>query len=564
MRSKFMLGEILIEKGLTTQDDINKCLKEQKETGEPLGQVLVRMGCVKEDDLRVVLSEQLGMDFFKVDQLRPKMEQRLKELIPEDVAKEHTILPLEKDGGRLKIAAAMLPDVIFLDNLRKMTGHDIIVVLASESDLKGMIEQFYKGTTLQEVMTSSAFDDASTQYAKEGDEVKLDLESTISEADQAPVVRIVDLLLKKSLDDRASDIHIEPSDEKLTIRYRIDGTLYELPPPPRELHNAIVSRVKILSKLDIAEKRLPQDGSFSIRYEGRKIDVRVSTVPVVSGEKVVMRILDKRTELLDLKKLGFDSHQLEIFEEAIQKPYGLIFITGPTGSGKSTTLYSVLNRRKSTRVNIVTVEDPVEYQVDGINQVQVKPDIGLTFASGLRAFLRQDPDIILVGEVRDKDTADICIRASLTGHLVLSTLHTNDAPTAITRLVDIGIKPFLVSGSLQMVVAQRLIRSLCTNCKEAYTVDAKTKKDLGIKVDTLYKPKGCDECRNIGYWGRHAIYEVLPIDEDLRRLISANAAPDEIRKMQRAKGYQTLLMSGVKKVESGETSLDEVMAVAYE
>jgi general secretion pathway protein E len=419
-------------------------------------------------------------------------------------------------------------------------------------------------TDLQEVVSSSEVDAASQQYIETKDESRVDLESAMAEAGQAPVVRLVDMMIKKSLDDRASDIHIEPFYDKLTVRYRIDGTLYELPPPPRELHNAVVSRIKIISKLDIAEKRVPQDGSFSLSYKARRIDVRVSTVPTVFGEKVVMRILDKRTDLLDLRALGFEEEQLRHFELALTRPYGLIFVTGPTGSGKSTTLYAALNKIHSPDINITTIEDPVEYQITGVNQVQVKPDIGLTFASGLRAFLRQDPDVILVGEVRDLETAEICIRASLTGHLVLSTLHTNDAVTAVTRLIDIGVQPYLVSGSIALVAAQRLIRLLCEDCKEAYRPTDKERSDYGIRAETIYRAKGCSKCRNIGYWGRAAIYEVIPVDEDIRRLIVKDANLDAMRRLQKEKKYETLFQNGLKKVERGVTTIEEILSVAYE
>jgi len=371
-------------------------------------------------------------------------------------------------------------------------------------------------------------------------------------------------MIKKALDDRASDIHIEPFAAKISVRYRVDGNLYELPPPPRELHNAIVSRIKILSKMDIAEKRIPQDGSFSIQYNDQKIDVRVSTIPIIYGEKVVMRILAKRMELLNMQTLGFEPEQLALFEKALMRPYGLLLVTGPTGSGKSTTLYAALNKRLSPEINILTIEDPVEYQLQGVNQVQVKPDIGLTFASGLRAFLRQDPDVILVGEVRDLETAEICIRASLTGHLVLSTLHTNDAVTAVTRLIDIGIPPYLVAGSLGLVAAQRLLRLLCPHCKVPYKPDAKIVDEYKIKAGTLYNAKGCEKCRNIGYWGRMAIYEVLPIDEDIRRLITKDADLEKLRQVQKQKHYESLLQNGLRKVEQGITTLDEVLSVAYE
>lgn len=564
MRINSLLGDILLEREIITRAQLNQALAKQKESKEPLGQVLIQLGFLDESQLRMILSEQLGVSFLSTDQLRPRTDQRLKESIPPDFAIANYVLPLERSGQVLKVAVAKVPDIIFLDNLRKITGYDIMTVLATETELKRAIEAYYGSTDLQEFISSSEVDDATQEDFETKEENKVDLETTIAEAERAPVVKLVDVMIRKALDDRASDIHIEPFHDKIAIRYRVDGNLYELPPPPRELHNAVVSRIKILSKIDIAEKRIPQDGSFALQYKGRKVDVRVSTIPVVFGEKVVMRLLDKRMDLLDMKVLGFEPEQLELFEKALMRPYGLILMTGPTGSGKSTTLYAALNKRLSPEINIVTIEDPIEYQIPGINQVQIKPEIGLTFAAGLRAFLRQDPDVILVGEVRDLETAEICIRASLTGHLVLSTLHTNDAVTAVTRLIDIGIQPYLVAGSLGLVAAQRLVRVLCPHCREPYKPDMKTRDEYKITVETLYKSKGCSKCRDIGYWGRMAIYEVMLIDEDIRKLITKDANLDALKRIQKEKHFETLLQNGVRKVERGLTTLDEILSVAYE
>ena len=564
MRTNVLLGELLLERKLITREQLTQALAEQKASREPLGQILIRTNALKETELRAVLSEQLGVSFLAPEQLKPRGDQRLKEFIPMEFAREHKVLPLAREGRLLKLAVCKMPDIIFLDNLRKLTGLDISPVLSTTNELNKAIDIFYSSTDMQELVSSQELDDAKQEYISEREESKIDLEATIVEAEKAPVVRLVDAMIKKSLDDRASDIHIEPYLEKITMRYRVDGVLYELPSPPKEMHNAMVSRVKILAKMDIAEKRIPQDGSFSLNYKGRRIDIRVSTIPIVSGEKIVMRILDKRTDLLDMKLLGFEPAQQELFMTALMRPYGLIFVTGPTGSGKSTTLYAALNKRLSPEVNIITIEDPVEYQITGMNQVQVKPDIGLTFASGLRAFLRQDPDVILVGEVRDLETAEICIRSSLTGHLVLSTLHTNDAVTAVTRLIDIGIQPYLVSGSLVLVAAQRLIRLLCPHCKVAHKIDPKIKEQYKLNAEMIYAAKGCVQCRNIGYWGRAAIYEVLPIDEDFRRMVSKDSDLDSLRKLQKQKGYETLFQNGLRKVERGMTTLEEVLSVAYE
>jgi len=366
----------------------------------------------------------------------------------------------------------------------------------------------------------------------------------------------------QAIKDRVSDIHIEPFRSKISIRYRIDGVLYEIPPPAKHLLSAIVSRVKILANLDIAERRLPQDGAFLVKVENKGIDIRVSTVPAIYGEKVVMRILDKSATPLDLNRLGFEPKALENFKKAIHSPHGLILVTGPTGSGKTTTLYAALNEVKSPRQNISTVEDPVEYKLEGINQVQIKPSIGLTFAAALRAFLRQDPDIIMVGEVRDLETAQICIRASLTGHLVLSTLHTNDAPSAISRLIDIGIEPYLISSSLLVVGAQRLVRKLCPECKEAYETPPNLIRDFKLKQELLYKPKGCAACSHTGYRGRIAIYEVILINDRLKELISKGAGLGEIKRVVREIGIRSLVDSGIEKVEAGVTSIEEVLSIA--
>jgi len=566
MSKNLQIGEMLVDQRLISRDQLEVALAEQAKTKEPLGRILVRLRFIESDQqLKLILSKQLNLPYVPLDQLKPKTDQRLKELVPKDMALEHLILPLERTGNRLKLAISKPPDIILTDNLRKLTNCDVQTVITTEEEMREAIERFYGSTNLEEVVSSSALYEVSELYAEGSGIEKVNLEQATGVGmDTAPVIRLVDILLKKALDDRASDIHIEPFADAITIRYRIDGVLYELPPPPPKFHAAVVSRVKILARIDIAEKRVPQDGSFAINYQGRKIDVRVSTIPVMHGEKVVMRLLDKRTELLDLGQLGFDDDQLKLFEECTKRPFGLIFLTGPTGSGKSTTLYAVISKRKSAAVNILTIEDPVEYQISGINQVQVKPEIGLTFATGLRAFLRQDPDVILVGEVRDQETAEICIRASLTGHLVLSTLHTNDAVTAITRLIDIGIRPYLVAGSLILIGAQRLARRLCPRCKEPKKLDAKMKADYRLMVDTIYQPKGCKECRGIGYWGRIAIFEFLPVDEKLRSAIARNEDIDVFRKIQREGNYRTLRESGMRKVEAGLTSIEEVLSISYE
>ena len=390
------------------------------------------------------------------------------------------------------------------------------------------------------------------------------LEDMVAKAEEAPVIKLVNLLLIQAVRERASDIHIEPFKDIITVRFRIDGVLHKIAPPSQHLLPALISRIKILSKMDIAEKRLPQDGGFTVKIMDRAIDLRVSTVPTIFGEKAVLRILDKGAISLELEKLGFSENDLKMFKKAITKPYGLIFVTGPTGSGKSTTLYSSLNFLKTPKKNIITVEDPVEYQMPGLNQVQVKPKIGLTFAEGLKAFLRQDPDIMMVGEVRDIETSEICIRAALTGHLVLSTLHTNDAPSAITRLVDIGVEPYLVASSLLLLMAQRLVRRLCPKCKEPAKIEPELVKRYNLKTDKCFKAKGCESCRQTGYTGRIAIHELLMVNTKMREMIAHNASINELREAAKEAGMKTLLEDGLSKVIEGITSVEEVMSSVFE
>ena len=383
----------------------------------------------------------------------------------------------------------------------------------------------------------------------------------MARAEETPVVKLVDLIIRQAIDEKASDIHIEPFKDKLEVRYRIDGVLYQIPPPAAHLHLPIISRIKILAKLDIAEKRLPQDGSISAKLEDRVVDLRVSTIPTVWGEKVVLRLLDKNAVKLELTSLGFDAKQLALIRKVLETSYGLFFVTGPTGCGKSTTLYAALNEIRDPSKNIITIEDPVEFKIEGINQVGVRNDIGLTFAAALRAFLRQDPDILLVGEVRDLETAQICVRAALTGHLVLSTIHTNDAPSAIMRLMDIGVSNYLLTPSLLVVIGQRLARRLCVKCKEPYEASGQKIIDYQIKSDLIYRAKGCDECNHTGYKGRLVVAEVMVINDQIRALISKNAGYSEIKDAARKNGMDTLFESGIKKVEAGLTSLEEILSI---
>ncbi len=561
-KSKEKLGQILLREGLITEEQLEKAIDIQKKDGARLGETLVNLGIVTEKDIVIAMAKQLSIPYasYAKGLLRPVENQDLAKLIPEEYARRNMLLPVSKHMNSLTVAFMDPLDLITIDNLKRMTGCEINPIIAIKSDLQRAIDEFYGREDLLKDAISDSYELEEFKIEKDAEE-ELSLDDLIAKAEEAPVVKLVDLILMQAIKDRASDIHIEPFKNKINIRYRIDGVLYEIPPPAKHLLPAIVSRIKILSNLDIAERRLPQDGAFFVKVENKGIDIRVSTIPAVFGEKVVMRILDKSSTPLNLGDLGFDPEELEKFRKAIISPHGLILITGPTGSGKTTTLYAALNEIKSPRKNISTVEDPVEYKLEGINQVQIKPNIGFTFAGALRAFLRQDPDIIMVGEVRDLETAQICIRASLTGHLVLSTLHTNDAASAISRLIDIGIEPYLISSSLIMVGSQRLVRRLCPECKEAYETTPALAKDFGIKQELLYKPKGCDSCGHTGYRGRIAIYEIILVNDKLRELIARGASLGEIKNKVKEFGIKSLLHSGIKKAEEGLTSVEEVLSI---
>ncbi len=565
VRDKYLrLGEFLIKEGYISANQLDKAISVQRQEGGRLGEILIKLGMVKEDQVVAALGKQLNMPYFSLGtgMLKPAVDQGLENLIPQDFALKNSVLPLSRMLKSLTVAMSDPLDLLLIDSLRKLTGSEINPVIATRSDINKAIEEFYgKSAMLRDAVDSSYDVNASFVQSREELGQELSLDKLIARAEEAPVVKLVDLIIRQAINERASDIHIEPFKDRISLRYRIDGKLYEIPPPAKHLHLPLISRVKILAKLDIAEKRLPQDGAILVRIDERPIDIRVSIIPTIYGEKGVLRILDRGGVELDLSTMGFDTTQLEHVRKGIFSPYGLVFITGPTGSGKSTSLYAILNEIKSPTKNIVTVEDPVEYKMDGINQVQIKPEVGLTFAAALRSFLRQDPDIMLVGEVRDLETAQICIRSALTGHLVLSTLHTNDAPSAVSRLMDIGIEPYMLAPSLLVVIAQRLIRKLCPDCKEAYEPAKAQLKGASIKAELIYKSKGCSKCNNAGYKGRTCIVEVLPVTLEIQDLINQRASFQKIREVARAQGMQTLYESGVKKVESGITSLEEVFSI---
>ncbi len=564
-------GEILLQQGLITSTQLNQAIAVQKKDGGRIGEIFVKLGIIKEEDMIAVLGRQLSLPYASRGSglLMPQRDQGLENLVPKEFAQKNLVLPLSRNMNSLTCAVFDPLDLLTLDNLKKITSCEINLVIATRTDIVRAIEDFYGNVTrpsmLGEAVQDTYSPNATTAPEEERvladeEDTELSLDKLIARAKEAPVVKLVDLIIRQAIDERASDIHIEPYKDKINLRYRIDGILYEIPPPARHLHLPIVSRIKILAKLDIAEKRLPQDGAIVVKLEERAVDLRISTVATIWGEKVVMRILDERAVPLDLSRLGFEQKQLDLIRKSLHTPYGLFFVTGPTGSGKSTTLYAALNECADPKKNIITIEDPVEFRLNGINQVSVKPEIGLTFASALRAFLRQDPNIMMVGEVRDLETAQICVRAALTGHFVLSTLHTNDAASAIARLLDIGVESYLLLPSLTMVVAQRLGRKLCQKCKEAYEPTPEQLGGIKLKADLIYRAKGCEECNQTGYKGRVAICEAMLINDEIRKLIATQASYTQIKDVARKNGMDTLFESGIKKVEAGITSLEEVLS----
>lgn len=562
--TRLRLGEMLKEAGLITAEQIDMALKEQKRKKRPIGDIFVQLGFVSEKDIAETLAIQLELPFVSGERgmLKPRTDQELEKLIPAETARQYNVIPLSRDNDILTVAMADPSDVVTIDNLKKIANCEVSIVIATKSDIIKAQDVFYGEQRLLKEAVDQTYEHELLEEVATGEETGA-LDETKAMAESAPVVKLVDLFLMDAIKSRASDIHIEPFEKKLSIRYRIDGELYEIPTPAEHLAVSLVSRVKIMSKMDIAEKRLPQDGAFSLKMDNKVIDFRVSTMPTIFGEKLVIRLLDKTSVMLKLEDMGFGGKPLKQYREAVNRPHGLVFVTGPTGSGKSTTLYATLKEIATSDKNVITIEDPVEYRLDGINQVQVKPNIGLTFASGVRTSLRQDPDIILVGEVRDLETAQSCVRAALTGHLVLSTLHTNDAPSAVIRLKDLGIEPFLIGSSLLVVEAQRLVRRLCQKCKEPYQPSSHEAEKFKL-TSTIYKPKGCDECRKSGYKGRIGIYEIMPVTPAIKDLIYKNATTTEIRKMALEEGMLSLLDDGMTKVNAGITSMEEVLATAYE
>src|SRR5213083_2178594 len=563
------LGDLLVAEGLVKQEELQRALAEQKGTTEKLGSVLVRLKLVNEEQLTGFLSRQYGIPSITLSQL--DIDPGILRLVPPQIAKKYEVLPVKRAANTLTLAMADPTNVFALDDVSFMTNLQVLPVVASQAAIRRAIERSYEGQgpALTDVLTVLSEDQVGrVEVVGEEQESsgKLDVFELKESADEAPVVKLVNMVLVDAIRKGASDLHWEPYEKHFRIRFRIDGVLHEMLSPPKRLEPAIISRLKIMSNLDISERGVPQDGRIKLRFGHREIDFRVSVLPTIFGEKAVLRILDKESLQLDLTKLGFDPWSFEKFSHAIHQPYGMVLITGPTGSGKTTSLYSAIATINSPEHNIMTAEDPVEYNLKGVNQVQVNEGVGRTFAAVLRSFLRQDPDVILVGETRDLETAQISIRAALTGHLVFTTLHTNDCPSTVARLLDMGIPPFLVSSSLLLILAQRLGRKVCTACKEPYEVDEQTLVPYGHaptgrgKV-TLHKGKGCPTCSFTGMKGRVAIYEVMPISDELRDGILRSVTTAELREIAQSQGMKTLRQSGLLKVLDGTTTIEEVLRV---
>lgn len=561
---------ILLESKHVSNQQIAKALETQKQKQIPLRRILVESGIISEEELLILLSKQLYMPTLHLG--RYKFDPEVINLIPERMARQYNAVPLSLMGSTLTVAVSDPLNIFALDDLRTLTGFRIDTVLSPEDEInKAIAEQYGAGASggVEDILSSAALA-AAGQERKDVELLRqedIEISSSVEESEKPPIVKLVDLMLTQALNKRASDIHIEPEKDFLRVRYRIDGALHDVFNIPKSNQNAVIARIKIISRLDITENRLSQDGRFKVRFEGKEVDFRVSGLPTTFGQKFVLRLLDKKNLSIGLDNLGFSEQPLVVFKEACIKPFGMILVTGPTGSGKSTTLYSVLNQLNSPERNIITIEDPVEYQLEGITQVQVKPEISFDFASGLRSILRQSPDVIMIGEIRDSETADIAIKASLTGQLVFSTLHTNDSISSITRLIDMGVEPFLVASSLIMLSAQRLARKLCVKCrKQDLSVSADFLKDIGFTQDmTAYAPVGCKYCNNTGYYGRIAVLEAILVDDGMRELIIRGHSLDEIKKYAiETRGMKTLRDDALLKAKIGLTSIDEALRITTE
>jgi type IV pilus assembly protein PilB len=560
------LGQLLVNNNIINEEQLDKALDLQKKEGGRVGSNLIKLGVITEDQLVEFLSQQYGVPSATIS--TEDFDDSIIKFIPFDVAQKYQIFPVSKNGATLTLAMTDPSNVFAIDDVKFMTGYEVTPVVASESAIKDAISRYYEQSdALQNVVDSIDMDDGDLDLIQETEE-DVDVSQLKDAVDEAPVVKLVNLILSEAIVRGASDIHVEPYEKQFRIRYRIDGVLYDIMQPPARLKAALSSRIKIMSELDIAERRLPQDGRIKLKVKDKPIDLRVSTLPTLFGEKIVMRILDKSNLNLDLSTLGFDEKGLMDFQEAIKAPFGMVLVTGPTGSGKTTSLYSALSTVNEVDVNIMTAEDPVEYNLMGINQVHVREDIGLTFSAALRSFLRQDPDIVMVGEIRDFDTAEIAVKAALTGHLVLSTLHTNDAPSTISRLLNMGIEPFLVSASVVLILAQRLCRKICEQCKEEEHFPDDSLINIGFDPEEVgtfkcYKGKGCQACSNTGYKGRQALYEVMPFKEELKAMVIKGATAAELKKTAVSLGMSTLRRSGLAKIKEGSTTVEEILRVTF-
>ncbi|MHC4264809.1 MAG: GspE/PulE family protein [Planctomycetota bacterium] len=570
-QSTGLFGELLVSKGLITEGDLVEALNEQRENGGRLGEVLIRIKKLSEENVTQALADYLSMEYVAFEDIS-SINNDVARSLPESICKRFCLVAIGEEQEKIVVAMADPLNVIAIDTITLKLKSQIKVVISSPKQIQRAIEVIYHGSDIEEqrlrdlvefeVDSDEAFDQ---NVVDESDENEVDNEAA---ATKAPVIRFVDLLLSQAVKSRASDIHIEPQEKSMSIRMRIDGILRDMVPPARKMQSAVITRIKILAKMDIAERRLPQDGRFKMKAAGRAIDIRVSALPTIYGEKIVMRILDASAANHNLEEIGFEANLLKEFKAVVEQPHGIIIVTGPTGSGKSTTLYSALNYLRDPKINITTVEDPVEYRLAGINQVQVKSEINLNFAACLKAILRQDPDIVLIGEIRDKETVEIAIKASLTGHLVLSTFHTNDAPSAISRLMYMGIEPYLLGSTLNLVVAQRLVRRICEKCKEETNLSEDVIRKLKIEPENakntkFYHGKGCSSCGDTGYKGRLPIFEFLVVDSEMRQKITTEASEPEIRKLARQKGYGGLLESGVIKILEGLTTAEEVLSTTF-
>ena len=559
------LGELLVKEQLITPLQLRRAVDSQRGSGGRLGHELTKLGYIDENELTSFLSKQYGVPSVNLSDI--ELDPDVLKLLPKEVVTRHQVVPVNRSGSTLIVAMADPSNIFAIDDIKFITKFHIEVVVASEQAIADAIEQYYtSNVSFDEVMMDFDADDEEFDFEQDDEEDinVLDLEKS---AGDAPVVKLVNLILLDAIRKNASDIHVEPYEKSMRIRYRIDGVLYEVMKPPLKLKNAIISRFKIMSNLDIAERRLPQDGRIKMKLgRGKEMDFRVSVLPVLWGEKIVLRLLDKSNLQLDMTKLGFEPKVLAQYKEMIAKPFGMILITGPTGSGKTTTLYSTLSELNKTTTNICTAEDPVEFNLFGINQVQMHDDIGLNFASSLRSFLRQDPDIIMVGEIRDFETAEIAVKAALTGHLVLSTLHTNDAPSSVSRMLNMGIEPFLVASSVNLIGAQRLARKVCKDCREPIDVPRQVLIDLGVPTEQLddyqvFRGKGCGTCNNTGYKGRIGLYEIMFFNDEIGEFVLNGASTLELKREAIRQGMKTLRMSGIEKIREGLTSIEEVVRV---